>query len=419
MKNNQKKAKRFAITATAAVTAAVLAFGGCGSSSGSSSSAGASGPFVLGALLPLTGSLAFLSDAEVAAVKLAINDINDAGGVNGQNASYVQADTSDADHADQNTSAAEDVLSKNPSAIVGPASSAVVRNVYQEITEAKIPMTSMGSTSTSFSGLSDYFFRTVPPDTVQGTVLGNVIAQDGVQKLAIAAFNDEYGTGLRDQIAKTASAQGVNVVYGEDEAFDPTETNFASIVTAIKASDADAIAIVAFDQTQALIRELITQGVDTTHLYLVDGNTSDYSDEFDAGALAGSKGTIPGSHASDEFQKRLTDAAGKDLSDFTYAGETYDAVIYEALAAEKGGANDGETIQANMLAVSGANGGEKCESYKDCKALIDSGKDIQYSGQSGIGPWNKDHDPSTANIGIYVYDGKNVPNFDYSEEGDV
>ncbi|MFR0555943.1 ABC transporter substrate-binding protein [Pseudoscardovia radai] len=417
----RNKAKKMAMTATAAAVAAVLALGGCGSSSGTSGSgsSAASGGFVLGALMPLTGSLAYMSAAEVAAVQLAIDDINDAGGVNGADATFYQADTSDADHADQNTSAAEDVLSHNPSAIVGPASSAVVRNVYQEITEAHVPMTSMGSTSTSFSGLSDYFFRTVPPDTVQGTVLGNVIAQDGVQNLAIAAFNDEYGTGLRDQIAKTAGDQGVNIVYGADQAFDPTETNFSSIVTAIKASGADAIAIVAFDQTETLIRELITQGVDTTHLYLVDGNTSDYSDEFAAGALTGSKGTIPGAHASDEFQSRLQGVSSTQIDDFTYAAETYDAVILEALAAEKGKANDGETVQANMMAVSGSTGGEKCESYKDCKALLDGGKEIQYSGQCGIGPWNDDHDPSTASIGIYEYDGSNVPKFSTSEQGNV
>lgn len=134
--------------------------------------------------------------------KLAVKDINDVGGVLGNKITTVDADTSDADHADQNTSAAQSVLSKNPSFIIGPASSSVVKNTYKSITSQNVPMLSMGATSASFSGLSDYFFRTVAPDTVQGAVMGNLIAQDGVQKLAIAVFNDEYGTGLRDTIAK-------------------------------------------------------------------------------------------------------------------------------------------------------------------------------------------------------------------------
>lgn len=173
-------------------------------------------------------------------------------------------------------------------------------------------MLSMGATSAGFSGLSDYFFRTVAPDTVQGAVLGNLIAQDGVQKLAIAVFNDEYGTGLRDTIVKTASAAGVDIIYGEKDTFDPTETNFSSIATAIKASNPDATLVIAFDQTKPLLKALASAGVNTKKLYFVDGNTSDYSSELDAGLLKGSKGTIPGVNPSDDFVKRL-ESTGVDL----------------------------------------------------------------------------------------------------------
>mgnify|MGYP002242611271 CR=1 FL=1 len=97
----------------AMVAAAVMALAGCGSSnssSSSSSSASTSGTktskFVLGGLWPETGSLAYLAPPELAAEKLAVKDINDAGGVLGNKITTVDADTSDADHADQNTSAA-------------------------------------------------------------------------------------------------------------------------------------------------------------------------------------------------------------------------------------------------------------------------------------------------------------------------
>ena len=417
--------KKFLFTATAAVAAAVMALAGCGSSSSSNASgSGADGSgkkdtFVLGGLWPETGSLAYLAPPELAAEKLAVKDINAAGGVLGNDVTTTDADTSDADHADQNTSAVQSVLSKNPSFVIGPASSSVVKNVYKTITEQKIPMLSMGATSSDFSGLSPYFFRTVPPDTVQGTVLGQVIAQDGVKNLAVAVFNDEYGTGLRDTVVKTVKDAGVNVVYGEKDAFDPTETNFSSIATAIKASNPDAIAVIAFDQTKPLVKALKSAGVDTHKLYFVDGNTPDYSKDLDAGLLEGSKGTIPGVQASDDFQKQLVDAYGKDISTFTYGAETYDGIILAALAAQKGGSADGETIQKNMAAVSGTNGGTECTSYKECLAALKSGKDIHYKGVTGIGSFNSSNDPSSANIGVYKFDAKNVPNFDHAQEGQV
>lgn len=417
--------KKTSMAVTAMLAAAVMALAGCGSGSNTSSDSGSTASskktdtFVLGGLWPETGSLAYLAPPELAAEKLAVADINAAGGVLGKDITTVDADTSDADHADQNSSATQSVMSKNPSFVIGPASSSVVKNVYKTITTANVPMLSMGATSSDFSGLSPYFFRTVPPDSVQGAVLGQVIAQDGVKNLAVAVFNDEYGTGLRDTIVKTVEDAGVNVVYGKDDAFDPTETNFSSIVTAIKAANPDAIAIVAFDQTKSLVKELASQGVDTHKLYFVDGNTSDYSKDLDAGLLEGAKGTIPGVMASDDFQKKLVEAYGKDISTFTYGAETYDGIILGALAAQKGGSADGETIQKNMAAVSGANGGTECSTYKDCLAALKSGKDITYKGLTGIGPFNKNNDPSSANIGVYKFDGSNVPKFDHTQEGKV
>lgn len=443
---NMKSMKKLSITTTAVIAAAVMSLAGCGSSSSGSDSTASSSDssakttkFVLGGLWPETGSLAYLAPPELAAEKLAVKDINDAGGVLGNDVTTVDADTSDADHADQNTSAAQSVLSKNPSFVIGPASSSVVKNTYKSITSQNVPMLSMGATSASFSGLSDYFFRTVAPDTVQGAVMGNLIAQDGVQKLAIAVFNDEYGTGLRDTVVKTAGDAGVDIVYGEKDTFDPTETNFSSIATAIKASNPDATLVIAFDQTKPLLKALASAGVDMSKLYFVDGNTSDYSSELDAGLLKGSKGTIPGVNPSDDFIKRL-ESTGVDLKNTTtYAAETYDGIILAALAAQKGGSADGKTIQANMaalaaqkggatdgetvqknlMAVSGSTKGEECDSYKACLALLKDGKEIQYKGQTSIGAFNDAHDPSSASIGVYKYDADNKPVFDHSQEGSV
>lgn len=424
-KINMKGMRKLSITATAMVAAAVMALAGCGSSgtadsaaSGSSGSA-KSDTFMAAGLFPLTGSMAYLGPANIATMKLAQKDINAAGGVLGKDIEITSADTSDADHADQNTSSAQSVLAKNPSVVVGPPSSSVVKNTYKQVTSAKVPMISSGATSTAFSGLSDYFFRTIPPDTVQGAVLGQIIAQDGVKNLAIAVFNDEYGTGLRDTIAKTASEAGVNIVYGEKDTFDPTETNFSSIATAIKASNPDATLVIAFDQTKPLLKALASAGVDMHKLYFVDGNTSDYSSELDAGLLKGSKGTIPGVNPSDDFVKRLK-STGVDLKNTTtYGAETYDGIILAALAAQKGGSADGKTIQANMAAVSGSTKGEKCDSYKACVALLKDGKEIQYQGQTSIGAFNDAHDPSSASIGVYKYDADNKPVFDHSQEGSV
>ena len=415
--------RKHAVTFAAIVAAAAMSLAGCGSSSAASSdsggaSSGGGTAFKAAGLFPMTGSMAYLGPAEDAALKLVQKDINDAGGVLGKDIEVSVSDTSDADHADQNTSAAQSAVSKQPSVVIGPPSSSVVKNTYKQVTASGIPMISQGATSTAFSGLDDNFYRVIPPDTVQGAVMGQIIAQSGVKNLAIAVFNDEYGTSLRDVVVKTAGDAGVNIVYGKTDTFDPSETNFSSIASAIKSANPDAVLVIAFDQTVPLVKALKSAGVDTHKLYMTDGNTVDHSEDFDAGLLEGSIGTIPGAHPTEDFQSRVKSINSK-VVDFTYAAETYDAVVLAALAAEKGGSADAATVSKNLMAVSGASDGEKCSTFKDCSALLKDKKDITYRGLSGAGTFNKDHDPQTASIGVYKYNADNKPVFDHAQEGEV
>ena len=167
-----------------------------------------------------------------------------------------------------------------------------------------------------------------------------------------------------------------------------------------------------------LVKELAAQGLDTHKLYMTDGNTVDHSADFDAGLLKGSTGTIPGAHPTEEFQKNVKSFNAK-VTDFTYTAETYDAIVLAALAAQKGGATDGTTVQKNLMAVSGSTKGKECDSYKACLALLKDGKEIQYKGQTSIGAFNDAHDPSSASIGVYKYDADNKRVFDHSQEGSV
>jgi branched-chain amino acid transport system substrate-binding protein len=405
-----------AVQAAALAGAVALVLTACASSdddaaSGDESSAATEGsPLIIGTLLPQTGSLAYLGPPEVAGVELAVQEINEAGGVLGEDVEVVHADSSDADHAEVATQSVTDLMSQDVQVIIGAASSSVTLNVIDDITGAEIVQISPANTATSLSGYSDFYFRTAPPDTVQGSALGNLITGDGHSNIGILVFNDDYGTSLRDVVKETVETSGATVVYGNaGEEFDPAASSFATDVTALMATSPDAVVVLAFEQTKQIIPELVAAGVDPSTIYMVDGNTADYSKDFEPGTLEGAQGTIPGAFPSDEFQARLKEVDA-NLTDYAYGPESYDATILAALAAVKGGATDGVTIQANMAAVSGADGGEECSTFADCVALLDDGSDIHYVGQSGIGPFNSDNDPSSAFIGVYKYgaDNKNV-----------
>ena len=380
--------------------------------------------FKVGGILPLTGNLAFLGPPEIAGVGLAVSDINAAGGVAGADACHQILDSGDSTDMSVSTASAGDMVAAAPSVVIGAASSSVSLNFVDTLTDAKITQVSPANTAVDLSGYSPYYFRTSPPDTIQGNALGTLITSDGYQRVAFIVFNDTYGTGLRNFTEETIVANGGEVVYGgkgQGDEFPAGQTTFSAEVTGALNANPDAIVVLAFDETSAILPELQAQGWDMSKTYFTDGNLSDRSEELEPGVLEGAQGTLPGNDPEQGFKDSLSgwyeSAEGEPLADFSYGAESYDAVMLAALAAIKGGGTDSQTIQENYAAVSGATDGEECNTYEDCVALLDEGGEIRYAGPSGIGPINEKNDPSSAFIGIYKYIADNTYELTSTVEG--
>ena len=322
------------------------------------------------------------------------------------------------------TASAGTMVSAKPSIVVGAASSSVSLNFVDTLTDAQIVQVSPANTAVDLSGYSEFYFRTAPPDTIQGNALGTLITSDGYQKVAFLVFNDTYGTGLRNYTQEAIEAAGGEVVYGgkgDGDEFPAGQTTFSAEVTAAVNSNPDAIVILAFDETKAIVPELASAGWDMSKTYFSDGNTADYSKDFEAGTLEGAQGTIPGADPDPAFKDRLSGwyeaAEGEPLKDFAYGAESYDAAILGALAAVKAGSTVSADIQKAYADVSGATDGEECNTYADCVALLDEGKEIRYAGPSGIGPINEKNDPSSAFVGIYRFNADNKNEIASTVEG--
>lgn len=397
------------VRGAALVGIATLALAACSSgeeTTDGSSDAPASGEALkIGTFLPITGSLAFLGPPEIAGVDLAISEINEAGGVFGADVEVFHTDSSDTDNPGIGSESATTLINEGVGAVIGAASSSVTLNVVDDITNAGIVMFSPANTAAALSGYSPLYFRTAPPDTVQGDVFATLVAEDGHDSLGLLVFNDDYGTGLRDTVVSVFEGNGGTITYGAEEVFDPTTEDFSTIVATLLATEPSAIGIITFDQVYQIIPALIAAGVDPSTIYLVDGNTTDFTGEFGDADLSGMKGTIPGANPDEDFAA-LLDGASEDgaLDVYAYGPESYDNTILVALAALKGGAGDGQTIADNLAAVSGANGGTECTGWVECADLIEAGEEINYQAVSGAGPFNEANDPSSAYIGIYEYD---------------
>ena len=243
------------------------------------------GTLVIGSILPQTGSLAFLGPPEFAGFDLAVQEINAAGGVLGKPITGIPGDSGDAttDTANQTV---DRLLSQNVDAIIGAASSGVSLTVIDKITGAGVVQFSPANTSDELTTYPDkgLYFRSAPPDLLQGGVLGGLIADDGHASVAILARNDSYGTGLAGTAEAALTEAGVEVVY--NKVYDEKAQTFDAEVDEMVAADPDAILLIAFDEASRILTTMVEKGIGPTEkpVYGTDGFVGDpVGEAFDAG----------------------------------------------------------------------------------------------------------------------------------------
>lgn len=371
--------------------------------------------YKIGTALPVTGNLAFLGPPEIAGTEYAASVVNEAN--KGITIDLIQGDSGDTDNKAYETEIPR-ILGEGATAVVGAASSGTSLQFIDQVIAAGAIQFSPANTSAAFTGYEDngLYWRTAPSDVLQGEVLGNLIAGDGAETLGMIILNDSYGTGLACFAKASFEAAGGEVVSAA--LYNTGDTNFSSQVEDVLAADPDAIALITFEEVKTIIPELIGAEFPADKLYFVDGNLANFGDEFDEGTLEGAKGTYPAVDPAtiEEFRSNLqaywTGLGNAELADFTYAPESYDAVILLALAALEAGSTAGADVAAHLQQVSGGAGnGTKCTTYAECADIILGGGVADYDGVSGPITFNEVGDPTEASIGIFQYGKDNTYSF--------
>lgn len=364
------------------------------------------GELVIGTLLPETGSLAFLGPPEFAAAELAVEEINNAGGVFGADVTLENSDSGDTTTDIANQSVGR-LLDANATVIVGAASSSVSFTVIDRIIGAGVVQFSPANTSKRFSTYEDngLYFRTAPSDILQGQILGEIIVEDGNATVGIMNLDDDYGTGLAEDLQASIEDSGGEVV--EQITYDPNAQSYDAEVQAMISADPDAIVVIGFDESARIISALAEQGAgpQDKKIYGSDGNMGNaLGDQVPEGTLEGMRGTAPLSELTGEFESCLMEV-DPELQDFNYAGETYDAVVVSALAALEAGSVEGAAIAAEIPGVT--KDGTECSTFTECRDLIAEGEDIDYEGASGPIEMQDNGDPGQASFGILEFQADN------------
>lgn len=412
--NSDRHNRKLVLSASAIVATSFLMASCQSGDSGGGDRANAGGEggdeLKLGVLAPTTGDLASIGQNWPIAVQLAVDTVNDCGGVNESSVSLTTQD-SQTDPTAGSTAMTQLAEVDNVDGVVGAFASSVSSAAVDIAVRNNVMMVSPGSTSPVFTEraanneFNGYWARTAPPDTYQAQALAALAEKQGFENVSTVVINNDYGVGFEQQFVKAFENAGGKVnAKTEPVRYDAKAATFDTEAKAAFGNQPDAVAAVLYAETgSVLLKSAYEQGLtDGVTVLLTDGV---YSEDFirqvgqtqdGKSIISGALGTVPGANgkALESFTQLWQEETGKELTAFV--PHNWDAAVLMMLAAEAADENTGEGIKNNILEVANAPGTEVSDA---CEALelVRNGEDINYQGASG----NVDIDENGDVVGSY------------------
>jgi len=219
-----------------------FALGICGVMSRSPISALAeSEPITIGAVLPLTGDAAHWGIPPRNAAELAIDEINDGGGVGGRKLRLLIED----DHcqpADGVFAFKSIMAAAAPPAVLGAVCSGVTLALAPLAESRKTVLISPASTSPKLTNAGDFIFRVIPSAGLRAQVYAEYLYNErGLRRLAALSIDNEGGIGATSSFKAQFARLGGT--FAAEETYRQGATDVRAQLTKIKASGCDAVVI--------------------------------------------------------------------------------------------------------------------------------------------------------------------------------
>lgn len=220
---------------------------------------------VVGSNFELTGNVAQYGANANNGFKLAIKEVNDAGGINGKKIKIVEADTK-SDAAESVNSATKLISDDKVVAIVGPAVTANVIAESQVATDNMVPVIGPAATNPDVTvengTVKPYIFRACFIDPQQSEVMAQFAAKDLMAKTAVLYLDSssDYSKSLGKIFKEKFEANGGQVVM--EEAFLAKDQDFKAALTKIQTANADVIFVPAYyEEVGKIIKQARELGI--------------------------------------------------------------------------------------------------------------------------------------------------------------
>ncbi|MGE4552120.1 MAG: ABC transporter substrate-binding protein [Desulfovibrionaceae bacterium] len=205
----------------------------------------AKGPVKVGIVLPLTGKQAKFGEIEKQSFDMALEEINAAGGVNGQQLVFLYED--DTGVPATGSSVAEKLINKDQVVMLGGGySSSVCKSVARVSQQNKMPfLINTGSADDITEKGYDYVFRLNPPASEYAKGTESFLSDIVKPATAVTIYeNSDFGTKSSEEFTNTCKKLGINVLFSEG--FESGTMDFRPILIKAKEANPDLVYMVAY-----------------------------------------------------------------------------------------------------------------------------------------------------------------------------
>lgn len=373
-----------------ALLAAVLCAGalaGCGANSNSANAAtsGAQDTVTLAVVSPVTGDSAEYGIHFNVGAQMAADKINEAGGINGKQVVLKSFDSKN-DAKEAAEVARLICQDKTILATIGDFSSTCCMATAPIYEENKTVQISPSAGLIDFPRVGPYNFATTGVQENDGGFLMNRVINEkmGAKSVAIVYTNNDYGLNMLSYMTQEAEADGV--VITDTEAVASGEKDFTAIVSKMRQTEPEAVAIVgSYNEVANCVKQIRQVGWDVPVAIsgsaltdqLVELLGDDVNDIYSNIAFVASDNTPETKEFNEEFTKRA------NMPPSFHSISTYDTVMLVCDAAIKCGDNlNRETLKDAIQSYKGFDGLMGPFEFTEDGAVYRGYKVVQY--QDGV-----------------------------------
>ncbi len=369
----------------------VAAFAGCGKTGGTIADPvpdkDGNITLLIGGIGALTGDYAVYGTAVKNGCQLAIDEINEAGGINGLKLALDFQDSQGI--AENAVNAYGNLIDKGMVISLGGVMSTETASIVAAAKDDGIfILTPSGSAKSCIEG-NDNAFRLCFNDPQQGTASANFIADNSLaKKVAVFYQSDlDYSVGLYENFKKQCAERGIEIVV-ENSFTESNSTDFSTQINAIKSSEAELVFIPIYAAEAAtFLTQARSAELNDVTFFGCDGidGILEKIDKNDTAIVEGLMMLTPFAADSKEpdvvaFVEKYKTAFGAAPNQF--AADGYDAIYTIKAAIEKAGFSKdnvkdfqkGLVAAMTQIEVDGVTGTMKWtadgENNKDAMALV-------------------------------------------------